>query len=175
MAAGPEIRTALPADRTGILRLWRALIDHHRRIDPRPDVPSGIDALLHAEVERALGSPACRLLVAVEDDAPVGFLFAEIEPDRADATGLRPRPPLAGSSAAPRGSIHELYVEPARRRAGLGGGLVEAVEGWFHAEGVRRVRVRVEAGNTGGLRFWAARGFREHDRRLERRLAGPRD
>jgi GNAT superfamily N-acetyltransferase len=145
VGAEAGIRRAEPRDRAAVLSLWVALIDHHRRLDrDYPELP-GIGGTLEREVDLALSGRGSRIYLAVAEAEPIGFVSAEI-------VGERDRPGVLGA-------IHELYVVPERRGAGLGRALVGAVEEWFSARAVARRRVRVEISNPAALRFWRAVGY----------------
>ena len=147
MRAGPGIRCAGLRDRECVLALWLALIDHHRRLDlDYPELP-GISSALEREVEQALVGPACRIYLAEIEGAAVGFVSAEIAAD--------------GDGPGALGTIHELYVVPERRGAGIGRALVAAADAWFSAGAVARRRVRVEVSNPAALRFWRTVGYRD--------------
>jgi GNAT superfamily N-acetyltransferase len=147
VGARPGIRRGEPGDRDAVLALWLALIEHHRRLDrDYPDLP-GVSGALEREIDLALEGTSSRIYLGVDDGRAVGFVSAEIadEPD----------------GSVPLGTIHELYVVPERRGAGLGRALVDAAEEWFGARAVGRRRVRVETSNRDALRFWRAVGYTE--------------
>jgi GNAT superfamily N-acetyltransferase len=155
--SGAKVRRASARDKSTLLGLWLDLVEHHRRLDPAyPTVP-GLREVLLGELARGLESASCRIWIAELDDAPAGFLFAELEAGR---------PPETAAAW-----IHELFVLAGRRRRGVASRLVEAADAWLVEAGTRTVRVRVEAGNGGGLAFWSARGFDEKSRVLERETA----
>ena len=146
MGSRARIRLAATADREPLLGLWLDLVAHHRRLDPDyPALPGIRDALLR-ELGRGLDEPACRLWLAESDGELVGFLFAERE---------------AADDGAGMSWIHELYVEPGARRAGIGRDLVAEARAFFAEGGAARISVRVETRNQAGLRFWHALGFDE--------------
>lgn len=61
------------------------------------------------------------------------------------------------------GEIECLFVEPAYRRAGVGGQLIQRFEQWARRAGARRIRVTVSAANRGAIRFYRRCGFRFFD------------
>ncbi len=147
MRARPGIRQAEPRDRERVLELWHALIDHHRSLDrDYPELPD-LSVALGREIELALDGSACRIYLALVDGSPVGFVSAEIVDEREQPGAL--------------GTIHELYVMPERRGAGIGRALVGAADTWFRASEVTSRRVRVEVANPAALRFWRALGYAE--------------
>lgn len=143
------LRVATDQDRAAIARLWRELVDHHRSLDADYRTPVGLgEALLH-EIEVGLELDSRLILVADDGSGLRGFLHAEVDGE----TGI----------------IHELYVVPERRGAGLGAGLVREAGTWLRAHPLRRqcvcvcvcvrVCVRVERANPDALRFWIRLGF----------------
>ena len=155
-AVGASVRAATPADRDALISMWLELVLHHRRLDPDyPRVP-GVRGALLAEIERGLEASSSRIWIAEREGAPLGFVFAEVE-HRGGAASLGPA------------WIHELYVEPDARRAGVARALVEQALGFFAAHGQVRYSVRVESGNDVALGFWRRLGFQEKARILEKR------
>ena len=57
------------------------------------------------------------------------------------------------------GEIFVLYLDPARRREGIGSLLLAAITEQQRAEGARQQWVSVEPENAKGLPFYRARGF----------------
>lgn len=141
MARAATVRRALDVDRPALRALWLELIEHHRRLDCDYPPARGIESVLEREIGRALAGPDVRAFVAEAEDgaARVGFLLAEIMPDA--------------------GWIHELFVVPAQRRAGIGRALLSLADRWFEIRQVRRRRVRVEQANDDALAFWRAAGY----------------
>ncbi len=154
MAEPARIRLAATADREALLGLWLDLLAHHRSLDSDYPALPGIREALLRELGRGFSDPACRLWVAEGDGGLVGFLFAEHE---------------AAEEGVGMSWIHELYVEPAARRVGVGRDLVAAARDFFTERRAARISVRVETRNGAGLRFWHALGFDEKALILERR------
>lgn len=152
-----ELRPATPADVERLLELWTALIEHHRSLDSGYPATPGLAQALGREIDRSMREPACRIWVAETDRRLVGFLFGEAE---AAASGL----PGGGMAW-----IHELWVEPDARRAGVGRALVERALSFFSERRSRRISVRVESGNREGRAFWESLEFAERAWILERR------
>ncbi|HTO07751.1 MAG TPA: GNAT family N-acetyltransferase [Myxococcota bacterium] len=150
------MRAARAEDHEALLGLWLDLIEHHRRLAPGDAPAPTLREVLGQEIRRGLSRARCRVLVAERGGAPVGFLFAEVEPGGGAA------------DPAPLGWIHELWVVPAERRRGVAGALCAEADAFFHARDVRRVSVRVESANAEALRYWSRRGFADRARILER-------
>lgn len=60
--------------------------------------------------------------------------------------------------------ITDLYLTPAHRRRGFGREALRFVEGFCRKAGIKTLELRVERSNTAALAFYAAHGFRRHDR-----------
>lgn len=151
-----RIRDARPSDRPALLRLWSELIAHHRDLAPGALRADTSRNGLSEEIDRGTRSESCRVWIAEADGEAVGFLFVEA--------------PATPTSALPPGWIHEAYVRPGHRGAGVGAGLVREGIEWLRSRGVRRVSVRVEAANGEAHRFWVRHGFDDRARVLERGL-----
>lgn len=152
------IRSAEPRDLDRITELWRALAAHHQALDPlfrqRPDSAAAVRGLLEAQ----LRDPDAALFVWDLDGNLVGFCGVRI--DRA--------PPVL--EEAERAEITDLGVSEGLRRRGIGRALAEAAFAWTAQRGMRRVEVRVAAGNAEGQGFWRALGFGDLMDVLHRRL-----
>lgn len=85
-----------------------------------------------------LAMPGIRLTLAVVDDSPAGFALVRAILDEAE--------------------LLLIAVDPARRRTGLGGALLRAVEADCTAGGVRKLHLEVRAGNA-AVRLYTAQGF----------------
>jgi ribosomal protein S18 acetylase RimI-like enzyme len=153
VARAARVRVARRRDLDRLLELWVALIEHHRRLDPRYPVLPALRESLERELARGLEGGDRRLWVAEAGDRAVGFLSAEL-----DGAG-------AGGERGAR--IHELYVEPAHRQLGLGRELVSEARRALARIGISRLSVRVEFRNDAALRFWRGQGFLERARLLE--------
>jgi ribosomal protein S18 acetylase RimI-like enzyme len=132
------------------------LVEYHRRLAPAHPPTPALREVIAAEIRRAAARSRCCLLVAARGARLVGFAFAEVEAGGAEANG------------ALSGWVHELWVVPEERRRKVASALLREADAFFAARGVRRVSVRVESGNTSGLRFWEELGFGERARILER-------
>jgi ribosomal protein S18 acetylase RimI-like enzyme len=91
-------------------------------------------------VERAVTDPSVGYFVAVADGV-VGYASG----DAGDTEGV--------------GHLTSIYVHPDRWGDGIGSRLLNSVERFLAAEGVRDVRLRVLAGNDDGIEFYRAQGY----------------
>jgi len=153
------------ADFEDVLSLWFELVAHHQRVDPGFQVPASLGKLLRAELSRALRSPKCRVSIAEESGAALGFVLAEVEQYRSLEAGL-----ASGPGGGGVGWIHELYVAPHARHRGVGRELASEALAFLRDRGYARASVRVEAANPDALGFWRCLGFAERARILEGEL-----
>ncbi|MFC6837156.1 GNAT family N-acetyltransferase [Halomarina ordinaria] len=93
------------------------------------------ESRLAADVE----SPGVLVLAAAMRDAVIGFAHAVVHGDT--------------------GTVLRLYVEPDRRRTGVGTQLLEATCEELAARGVERVQAMTLAANDPGTAFYEANGF----------------
>ena len=144
------IRPAAADDWRRIGELSELLVRAHHAYDPSRFIP--VD-LLHAEVytsrvrdEIARGTMTVR--VADIDGTIVGFVFAGIEPE--NWKELRHE----------AGYVHDLVVDEADRRAGVGAALVASAIEWFDARGVARIMLWTAPQNVHAQRLFHRAGFR---------------
>lgn len=165
-AAPVRVRRGTPADFAEIVRHWSAITRHHESIDPLFRQREDAEPWIRDLVGQMLRDPDTEVFVAepvaqagpAADGRLVGICVVRI--DRA--------PPILEETV--RAEITDLGVSPELRRRGIGRALAEAALAWVRERGVRRVEVRVAAGNPEGQAFWRALGFGELFHVLHRRL-----
>lgn len=154
MAAPPDglvIEPANPDDLPALGRLGALLMRQHHDFDPERFLPPGRDPesgyawFLGTQLDK----PESLVLVARQGGAVVGYAFAEVEP--LDWKALR--------DAA--GLIHDLVVDPAVQRRGIGHALMAHAEAWLRERGVPRVVLWAAARNTDAARRFRASGYRD--------------
>ena len=69
-----------------------------------------------------------------------------------------------------RGIVHNIYVAPEHRRAGVGSALVSAAERTLAARGVEAVALEAMAPNAAARAFYRAQGYEPHRVELEKPL-----
>jgi len=89
-------------------------------------------------------------LVAEDGDSIAGYVVA-----------------LDSAEATDEGEILNVAVAPAKRRSGLGRGLVAEIISVMAARGVRQVYLEVRESNAAARALYAAQGFREVGRRKQ--------
>jgi ribosomal protein S18 acetylase RimI-like enzyme len=107
-----------------------------------------------------MATAAGLVVVADRDGAVVGFAMAHQELD-----GLQRDVAL--------GVIDAMYVRPDARGRGLGRALLEAAEAALARRGADHVALEVLTANTRAHRFYAAAGYTERRRTLEKPLDQP--
>ena len=143
------LRPALKSDEAALGRHGAALMRQHHASDPRrfilTDRPeAGYGRFLVSELD----DPDCLVMVAVESDQVVGYVFADVE-----GTSWRE---LRG----PSGYIHDLYVDEPVRRRGVGRELMRAAIAWIRSKGMTQVVLSSKSGNESAQRLFAGLGFR---------------
>ena len=130
--------------------LYRALHTHHVEIAQVPlvDDPDVSWARRRAWYAEKLGQGAL-LWIAEHAGRPVGYALAEVHPGPDDTWPVGER----------YAELVSLSVDPGGRGQGIGGRLMDAVEGELEAAGIGDLMVGVLAGNEDAVRFYARRGL----------------
>lgn len=148
------VREADRSDLPTVAAYAAALAGLHATFDPRrftyPPRPN--DDVFTAFFEAQFGDPACVLLIAEAADAhgvqTAGYAFARLEPASVEA--------LAPAS----GWIHDLYVAPEARHAGVGGALLDASVDALRMRGAETILLAVAPPNAAAQQVFRRRGFR---------------
>lgn len=135
-----EIRRAESSDFDTVLTLRRAL-----RREERPD-EEPIDAQLRSMTRRQLDAAGQVIFLAEQGGDAVGILRCALQ---------------APSDLVVRTAmLTTAYVDPAWRRRGIMGRLVDAAESWCAEHGVYDLRLRNAHDNAAANGAWEALGFR---------------
>ncbi len=142
------VRAGTPEDLEALLPLYDALYRELRGFGLAFDLdPAGLRSALSA----MLGARRCLVAVAEgEGGALVGFLAAGV---------LRMDRKLTFRGQSAVGMIHDLYVDPACRGAGVARRLLDRAEDWLAGQGAALVECQVVEGNGPGAAFWARQGY----------------
>jgi len=97
-------------------------------------------------LQQLLGRNDVHLLVAITNDAPIGFLFGYELPRLSTADKMM--------------FIYELEVAPEHRRKGVGKLLIEAVLNYCHLQGFSKAFVISDESNEAGMKLYQAVGGR---------------
>jgi ribosomal protein S18 acetylase RimI-like enzyme len=144
------IRPAAAADWPRVGELAGLLVRMHHQFDPSRFVHPrtlGADAYI-AHLHEELGRGGSMVHVAEDGGQIVGYVFAGIEPE--SWKELRQR----------AGYIHDLVVDEAHRRLGVGRALVASALDWFAARGVRQTLLWSGHANAAAQRLFLSLGFR---------------
>jgi ribosomal protein S18 acetylase RimI-like enzyme len=144
------IRPAKPADLPAIGRLGALLVRTHHDFDPKRFIAPtgqtepGYASFLGSQLDR----PDVVVLVAVEDDTVIGYTYAGVE--GRDWMSLRGR----------AGVLHDILVDPDRRRHGVGRRLLDATVSRLESLGAPQVVLSTAQRNEPAQRLFASAGFR---------------
>jgi ribosomal protein S18 acetylase RimI-like enzyme len=149
-AASIVIRNATSADAPTLGRLGALLVmlhhdfDPDRFIAPGPGTERGYGGFLVSQLD---GQDSIVLVAEVDGDV-LGYAYARLEGN--DWMALR----------GPAGVIHDLVVDPGRRREGLGRALLEAALQALADRGAPRVVLSTAQRNEAARRLFESAGFR---------------
>ena len=149
MRAEFTVRSAVRADEAALGRFGGALMRQHHGFDARRfiqvDHPeAGYGRFLVSQIDAADSV----VLVAEQDAVVLGYVYAGLEP--MSWKELR----------AACGFVHDIYVDPAARRRGVGEKLIRAAIEWLEAKGSPRVMLWSAAPNLEAQRLFERLGFR---------------
>jgi ribosomal protein S18 acetylase RimI-like enzyme len=146
----PVIRRATGKDIAAILRLAQKIYRFHARLDPaRFGVRRNLRTSYRNWLNRLLRDPRAIVLVAERRARVVAYLVGSVEEEI----------PVYWQPEC--GWIHDLWVEPALRHAGLAREMTRRALYHFRAQGQKQVRVQTWIRNKPAQRLFAASGFRD--------------
>jgi len=121
-----------------------------------------------AEIRKQMARPSTKFMVAEREGKIIGYARIDLHgTDRRQSRITRAVTQLVAKlSRRPRanfisagGVITGILIAGEDRRAGVGGRLVEAAEGWLRLQGVSQVFIHVLQNNLPALQFWERNGF----------------
>jgi ribosomal protein S18 acetylase RimI-like enzyme len=140
----PRIRVAGPEE-------WERARD--LRLRALADAPDAFGSSL--ERERAFGEAEWRAWILGWEGATNRFVACEADGEWVGmAVGSR-------ASREPDAHLYGMWVDPARRRQGVGEGLVAEVVGWARSWGARSVLLGLTEGNEAAEAFYRGLGFED--------------
>lgn len=149
MEAAIEVRPATQADLPATAALAAELVRMHHAQDPgRFFLADDVEGGYRWWFGRELARPEAVLLVAVQDAAVIGYVYGTVE--GRDWNML----------LDDHGAIHDIYVSPGARRAGVGGRLLDAMVGELGRRGAPRLVLSTMVTNETAQRLFRAHGFR---------------
>jgi aminoglycoside 6'-N-acetyltransferase I len=144
--SGVDIRAARPTDLARVLNMATAFYIEDGFATPVSELRNNLAVLLHTDT--------ARVAIAARHGHIVGFAITTL------SFGLE-----QGAIA----ELEDLFVEPAHRRTGVGGALIDDSAGWAESRGCRTLEL-VIAPNGNNIAhlfcYYARRNFTEEGRRL---------
>jgi ribosomal protein S18 acetylase RimI-like enzyme len=146
-----KIRPATPADLRVLGRLGAALMRAHYGFDPERFIAPGSnpEAGYAGFLRTQLSDDEAVVLVAEQEGEVVGYVYAALEP--MSWKELR----------GPAGFIHDLVVDGASQRQGIGSALMKAALEWLESRGAPRAILGTAARNKEAQRLFERLGFRK--------------
>lgn len=144
------IRRATRADLKHVGRLGALLVAAHHEFDPQRFLTATNrtkDGYAHF-LGSQLDAPDAAVLVATEDEDVIGYVYLALESH--DWMSLR----------GPAGILHDIIVDPERRRHGVGRRLLEAALAYVQSRGLSQVVLSTAHRNEPAQRFFESVGFR---------------
>ena len=154
MPSPVEIDPFRPSDLPWIVSFVEAIQEHERAGVPELKPGSEIGSAYAERLVRTVAARNGVILVARAGTEQLGFTCAWLEHDD---------DPLLREDARSHAYVSDIFVVEAARRQGVAGRLLAAVEAEMRARGCRRIRINAKAGNTAGLRFYEALGYRPYE------------
>ena len=146
----PTVRRATRADLPHIGRLGALLVEAHHAFDSRRVLAatSRTKDAYAAYLGTQLDAPGATVFVAEDAGEVIGYAYVAAE--SYDYLALR----------GPAGVLHDIIVDPERRRVGVGKQLLEAVLGFVLERGLTQIVLGTAQRNEAAQRFFASVGFR---------------
>ena len=159
----PTVRQATNADLPSLGRLGALLVQQHHDFDGRRFLaPTGRTPDHYAEfLGSQLDDPDVLVLVAEQDGRVIGYTFSAME--GYDYTSLR----------GPAALLHDVLVEPAHRRRGVGRRLLDETLSMLRAKGARQIVLSTADRNESAQKLFTRMGFRRTMIEMTRELDEP--
>jgi ribosomal protein S18 acetylase RimI-like enzyme len=149
------MRVATGADAPVLAALHRSV--HAQHVQSEPDVYRAVDTeLVRAWFVGELGTPDTRAELAFVGELAVGYSLVQ----------LRAVPETIFTRARRVLLVHQIGVDPDRRRHGVGRALMTGVREHAVRCGAQDVELQVRAGNADAIAFYEALGYRRSSLRL---------
>lgn len=154
------VRPGTQADVPALGRLGALLVRTHHEFDPSRFIPASprTERGYASWLDSQLRNPQVVILVAESNAEVLGYSYSEI--DGSDYMSLR----------GPAGVLHDLVIDPAQRRNGIGTMLLDATLQALALRGAPQVVLWTAARNEAAQRLFAGRGFRQTMFEMTRKL-----
>jgi ribosomal protein S18 acetylase RimI-like enzyme len=140
----------MPPDLPALGRLGALMVRMHHELDAERFIPATprTEQGYASYLESQLKEPTVLVLVAERNGDAVGYTYAAVEgPDYMSLRG-------------PAGVLHDIVVDPAHRREGIGRMLLDATLAWLDARGAPRVVLSTAVRNEAAQQLFTSAGFR---------------
>ncbi len=151
------IRAATTRDLPAVVALWRSLQLVSATFEPRLAPNAQSDAWFSDFLTDQLDHDNAIVLVAVQDDLVIGYVFGQI----------MQRPTVISGDC---GYVADLCVRDEFRGQGIGRALFGKIKDWFLARGLRAIEVQIVRANPASQAFWRKMGFGDFLRTLRSEL-----
>ncbi|MGE5528191.1 MAG: N-acetyltransferase family protein [Patescibacteria group bacterium] len=148
------IREVTAAGLPALLPLWREGMAHHAALIPFFHPAAGGEKAWLQRATASLLSGEGAVFAAYADGRPAGFIFGLVQ---------QLTPVLEPGRL---GYIVDLFVDPARRRHGLGRLLFFAMRDWFACRGINALDIHVYLANPEATAFWRSVGFTAYAQKM---------
>jgi ribosomal protein S18 acetylase RimI-like enzyme len=153
------VRPAISSDIESIIDLWRELLEYHAQLGPNWTPAQDSAEHFARFLAEQLSKDGVLILIAEVDGKAMGYCQAVI--------GSRP----LIFEQTERCVVLDLVVAEAERKLGVGGRLLDEIEGWARERGVRRIEVGVACSNDPAVAFYHNRGFSAYSQRMAKDIA----
>jgi ribosomal protein S18 acetylase RimI-like enzyme len=151
-----QIRVATIADHVALADLWGEADAFHHAALPRIYAPPPDPARSSEVIAAILDDPDQGLLVACDEERPVGLVHVTLR---------ERRPPMLPKRFA---VVEAIVVAAAHRGTGIGRSLMEAAHRWAGARGAVEIWLDVGEFNAGAIGFYEALGYETVSHRMRR-------
>jgi ribosomal protein S18 acetylase RimI-like enzyme len=152
MPSSLAVRRVHPAPLDALEPLWLSLHHHHQSTTTAVPILRD-DALSWRQRKawygRMIDNEHGFVIVAYDDDTPIGYAFVRLHEGPDDTLDFGPR----------WGQVVTLAVLPERRSAGVGTALMDEVDRELAALGIDNVEIDVMQGNDRARDFYERRGY----------------
>jgi len=145
-----EITKAQPSHISGIVELWKELMDFHKALDPFFTRSEEGHVSFGRHTKKLLESEDALVLVALDKGNIIGYAISEIVE----------RPPVF--QRRKYGIISDMAVKSTHRRKGIGEQMLKKLLKWFQLQNISRIELRVVVQNKIGYSFWKKHGFNDY-------------
>ena len=143
------VRSMTPGDLEDVGRMAALLVRYHHEVDPKRFLlVQGVEQGYRRYFQSQLGDERTVLLVATLGERCVGYAYARLEPRDWNAL------------LDAHGALHDIYVDPAARRAGVATSLLDEVRRRLAAAGAPRIVLSTMVQNEAAQRLFERHGFR---------------